>query len=496
MTSQINPNNIDGTYPVAGQDNSSQGFRDNFTNTKQNFQYAQTEITDLQNKAILKAPLLGTVLDNNMNDNLLYAARIQDFSATKVAVVPQGAPVTATINYALGHYQTFSTNSSTTLAFTNWPPTGMYGYVRLQITITDLSHTITLPAAVSLGLSGIQGISPGTAGVPNTITFGVIGTYEFGFSSSDAGATITIFDLNRALVNFNQSTIQTSSITCSGNISAAGSVLADTMSATGNITAGNVSVAGALSVGGGAGSAGNINANNFNAADSVTGTVIAGRIRPTAGGTTAPTVPVIFTAGNLVANVQTTAAGTMEYDGFAIYSSPLPGTRGYIPSTSIRLLTADYTLADSATAQPVFGSPNGILYGEDTCIEFEGIYYITRSAGTNSRTLALSFDLTGTLASITYVAETTSTSGNTLGPVSRIYSTSALDTVVTAPSSDANENITVRLKGILRVNLPGIIRPYVKFSAVAGGAATVLTNSYFKLTPMGPTTMVGVGDWS
>ena len=54
MSSNINPNNIDGTYPVAGQDNNSQGFRDNFTNTKTNFQYAETEITDLQNNAILK----------------------------------------------------------------------------------------------------------------------------------------------------------------------------------------------------------------------------------------------------------------------------------------------------------------------------------------------------------------------------------------------------------------------------------------------------------
>ena len=34
MASSINPNNIDTTYPVAGQDNDSQGFRDNFTNIK------------------------------------------------------------------------------------------------------------------------------------------------------------------------------------------------------------------------------------------------------------------------------------------------------------------------------------------------------------------------------------------------------------------------------------------------------------------------------
>ena len=51
MTSAINPNNIDGAYPVAGQDNNSQGFRDNFTNTATNFQYAADEISDLQAKA-------------------------------------------------------------------------------------------------------------------------------------------------------------------------------------------------------------------------------------------------------------------------------------------------------------------------------------------------------------------------------------------------------------------------------------------------------------
>ena len=98
MTSSINPNNIDGGYPIAGQDNNSQGFRDNFTETKVNFQYAATEITDLQTKAVLKAALSGTTLDNNMADNLLYAAKIQDFSATRVAITPVSG--TLTLNYA------------------------------------------------------------------------------------------------------------------------------------------------------------------------------------------------------------------------------------------------------------------------------------------------------------------------------------------------------------------------------------------------------------
>jgi cytoskeletal protein CcmA (bactofilin family) len=49
MSSNINPNNINGNFPVAGQDNDSQGFRDNFTNILNNFSFASSEITDLQN---------------------------------------------------------------------------------------------------------------------------------------------------------------------------------------------------------------------------------------------------------------------------------------------------------------------------------------------------------------------------------------------------------------------------------------------------------------
>ena len=54
MASNIVPGNIDGSFPKAGQDNSSQGFRDNFQSTKNNFTEAKTEIEALQaNKASL-----------------------------------------------------------------------------------------------------------------------------------------------------------------------------------------------------------------------------------------------------------------------------------------------------------------------------------------------------------------------------------------------------------------------------------------------------------
>ena len=103
MTSNINPNDINGSYPVAGQDNNSQGFRDNFTNTATNFQYAADEITDLQNKAVLKAALVGTTLNNNMNGVVLSNAQLQQMTET---VVPLGTLTgSVTLNFALASYQ-------------------------------------------------------------------------------------------------------------------------------------------------------------------------------------------------------------------------------------------------------------------------------------------------------------------------------------------------------------------------------------------------------
>lgn len=189
MTSAINPNNINGAYPVAGQDNNSQGFRDNFTNSKTNFEYAATEITDLQNKAILKAALTGGVLDNNMNGSLLSNAQLQNISETRVALGTING--TATIDYGAGAYYTLTTSGSVSLSFTNFSVAGTASRVRVRITVASTAHTVTLPAAVTIGTANLQGYAS------NIITFNQTGTYEFEFETVDAGATISVFDLNR-----------------------------------------------------------------------------------------------------------------------------------------------------------------------------------------------------------------------------------------------------------------------------------------------------------
>jgi hypothetical protein len=202
MTSQINPTNIDGAYPVAGQDNNSQGFRDNFTNTKSNFQYAADEITDLQNKAVLKSALIGSVLNNDMGGSILSNAQLQNMTQTRVPLGTLALNGTASINYSAGSYQTFTTNGNNIIAFTSLPVSGVLATVAVQITVNSASDSVTFPAAVSINAQGIQGYT--VSG--NILSFAATGVYTFVFSTSDNGTTITVSQTNERLQPFNNST--------------------------------------------------------------------------------------------------------------------------------------------------------------------------------------------------------------------------------------------------------------------------------------------------
>jgi hypothetical protein len=218
MTSAINPNNINGAYPVAGQDNNSQGFRDNFTNTKTNFQYAKDEISDLQSKAVLKAALIGTTLNNNMGGSVLSNAQLQDMSQTVVSLPPQTG--TVNIDYSLGSYQTVTATGPITLNFLNLGTVGPARTWTVQITFTTGPYPVTLPASVTVNNAGIQGLNLST----NTITFAVTGTYSFTFTTTGGqiGTQISVTEENKRLQPFNASFDQT--LTANGVASLANTV--------------------------------------------------------------------------------------------------------------------------------------------------------------------------------------------------------------------------------------------------------------------------------
>jgi hypothetical protein len=191
MTSAINPNNINGAYPVAGQDNDSQGFRDNFTNIKTNFTYASDELTDLQSKVVLKSALNGTTLNNNMAGSPLSNAQLIGVTTPSQALGTVSGD--QTLNFAVGSYYTLTTAGSVSIAFSNWPAAGQVGTINLQVTVTNVAYTLTLPSSVTVGVDNLQGFAS------NVITFNQVGVYEFQFVNSEGptSTAISVFDLNR-----------------------------------------------------------------------------------------------------------------------------------------------------------------------------------------------------------------------------------------------------------------------------------------------------------
>lgn len=244
--SSINPNNINGSYPVAGQDNDSQGFRDNFTNIKQNLTFAKSELEDLQNNALLKAALSGGTLDNNLNYAQLKAPQLIKVVETLNPIGSVGS--TATLDWTAGNFQTLTTTSSLVLTVSatsgsTWPTSGFYAKVRVQMNIASATHTVTLGPASGIvfkNLENIQGISS------QTITFPAAGIYIFEFSSYDNGQNIVVRDLTR---NYNIETTGVSAVFQTANISG---TTASTNSTNGALLVpfGGAGIAGNLSVGG------------------------------------------------------------------------------------------------------------------------------------------------------------------------------------------------------------------------------------------------------
>lgn len=201
MASNVNPNNIDGTYPVAGQDNDSQGFRTNFTNIKNNFVYSKSEIEDLQAKAVLKTALTGTTVDNNMAGTIFRSAEVKDLRESRVDLGTTSG--TITLDHTSAHYYVVSTSGNLQLAFSGFPAAGKVGRIRLEITITDTLDTLILPSSVTYGTQGLAGFD----GI-DTIEFFGTGTYIFEFVTENGGTDVHIDDLSRARTYFHSEQIQ------------------------------------------------------------------------------------------------------------------------------------------------------------------------------------------------------------------------------------------------------------------------------------------------
>ena len=256
MTSQINPNNIDGTYPVAGQDNSSQGFRDNFTNTKNNFTYAYDEITELQANAALRGQT------NEFADSIIANVALR---GQRDVLYDFGAVFGAqTYTFGNGSYQSMELAGSVVLSLAGFPTlTNRALKIKLRVFVPNTSFTLTWPAYISQNLSSI-------ANTTGQITsFTQTGIYEFELTTINSNSTIgsTSWSISEITRNRNTQQSSLSITTVVANATATGiTMTASNVAgvAVGNITATNF-IGNIISVGNSISLTGNLTANNITA---------------------------------------------------------------------------------------------------------------------------------------------------------------------------------------------------------------------------------------
>lgn len=198
--SQINTNGINVNYPVPGQNNSSQGFRDNFGQIRTNLNTAATEITDLQTKVVLKAALDNSVLNNDMANTQISNCSTRGFRGTTFNLGNALAgTVIVDVNKADVHYGTVTGN--VTLQFGSWAPTNTESKVSLRLAVANVDAVISLPSQVvstnnNFGTTLIENYTR----IGNTATLTAPANtevLEFTFTSLDCGNTINITPTNR-----------------------------------------------------------------------------------------------------------------------------------------------------------------------------------------------------------------------------------------------------------------------------------------------------------
>lgn len=181
--SKINTSGIDITYPVPGKNNSTQGFRDNFTSIKNNLDTASTELSDLQGKAVLKSGLTGVTINNDMANTLITNASIKGFRTPTFNMggsLPM-APDIVVIDVTKGDVQYASIQGDTKILFAGWSPTGTQCSIDLHLFVANNTATLNFPDT-NYGINGL--IESGSSATVRQL--------ENYFSTLANGAPITV----------------------------------------------------------------------------------------------------------------------------------------------------------------------------------------------------------------------------------------------------------------------------------------------------------------
>lgn len=129
MASNIVSTTIDAEYPVAGVDNDSQGFRDNFQIIKDNFAAAKEEVEDLQDNAAR------VDADSNFAGNKIISAELDRVTEAFTGIGTVNTD--QNLSFLNGHYQSVLATQGFTLTLADWPEAGGYAEMTVQLELAD-----------------------------------------------------------------------------------------------------------------------------------------------------------------------------------------------------------------------------------------------------------------------------------------------------------------------------------------------------------------------
>ena len=165
MTSNINFAAINENFPVAGQDNDTQTFRDNFDTIKTNFSSAKTEITDLQDNSAR------TDSDNDFLYNVVGSLTLQDAYLRKKDYGAAIVVGTQDISFKQAMYHVVKVGANTSLSFSEFPTgavdvtgLGQIGKATLELYGDGSARTITFTTTGSTVIKKSPGF-PGSVTV-------------------------------------------------------------------------------------------------------------------------------------------------------------------------------------------------------------------------------------------------------------------------------------------------------------------------------------------
>jgi hypothetical protein len=114
MTSHIDPSIIDAAYPIAGQDNDTAGFHNNYLAIQTNFLIAHDEIVNLQANSLstLGPTYTGNFSANNVSINgkltVLNALQFANLTTAQIASITNTSPGMTVYNYNTGNIQVYN----------------------------------------------------------------------------------------------------------------------------------------------------------------------------------------------------------------------------------------------------------------------------------------------------------------------------------------------------------------------------------------------------